>query len=321
MARPCTIPNADGDLTTPSVVFFDESGVVVGKEAMKAALLEPEMVAQFAKREMGNPAFSRTINGDVYPPEVIQSLILDKLRNDAELKIGPIDEAVITVPAYFNEPRRKATVDAAHMAGFKTVEIINEPTAAAIAYGVQEGFLTAAGESRHRETILVFDLGGGTFDVSIMTIDGKNYTVLATDGNVKLGGIDWDVCVVDFLAEEFKSQHGVDPRHDRGALQRLRQEAEDTKRALSTRDRVTVMFQHDGAAVRLSITRQEFEARSAHLLERTRFTVANLLRQAAMTWNDISRILLVGGIDSDANGVGNARAGFRNFGRSLFGRG
>ena len=153
--RPCTIPNSEGDLITPSVVLFDGDTVVVGKEAVKAAPLEPERIADFAKRDMGNAAYSRKIAGESLPPEVIQSLILEKLKRDSEMRLGPITEAVITVPAFFNEPRRKATQDAAQLAGLKVLDIINEPTAAALAFGYQAGFLNATGEAPQKETILV----------------------------------------------------------------------------------------------------------------------------------------------------------------------
>src|SRR5947207_5145402 len=160
--RPFTVPNADGDLTTPSVIFLDKGGAVVGKEAVKAAEFEPERIARFPKRDMGRNLFHHPVRGEQFPPEVLQALILRKLKHDAELKLGSLKKAVITVPAYFNEPRRKATQDAGRVAGWDVVDIINEPTAAAIAFGVQRGFL-APGHVSKPETVLVYDLGGGTF--------------------------------------------------------------------------------------------------------------------------------------------------------------
>ena len=150
--RPWTIPNAEGDLITPSVVFFDGSSAVVGKEALKAAVAAPEEMAQFVKRDMGCQVYQKVIHGEHLPPEVIQSYILDKLRKDAALKLGEFHKVVITVPAFFNEPRRKATQDAGALAGLEVIDIINEPTAAAIAYGIQQGFLTPKGESRQKRT-------------------------------------------------------------------------------------------------------------------------------------------------------------------------
>jgi molecular chaperone DnaK len=294
--RPWTIPNAEGDLTTPSVVLFDGDTIVVGKEAVKAAALEPEQVAQFAKRDMGSPVYSRPIRGEHLPPEVIQSLILEKLKGDAEAKLGPIREVVITVPAYFNEPRRKATQDAGQLAGLEVLDIINEPTAAAIAYGVQHGFLTAKGESRQAETILVYDLGGGTFDVTLMRIGGREYRTLATAGDVHLGGIDWDRRIVNHVAEASRAKHhGIDPRDNPAGLQRLLRDAEEAKRSLTARNQVTISFEHAGQGVRVPLTRSQFEAMTADLLDRTRFTTTNLLRGAGMEPGDLTRLLLVGG--------------------------
>lgn len=294
--RPSTIPNAEGDLITPSVVLFDGAATVVGKEAVKAASLEPERIADFAKRDMGNMFYSRKVGGENLPPEVIQSLILEKLKRDAELKLGPITHAVVTVPAFFNEPRRKATQDAAELAGLRILDIINEPTAAAIAFGYQVGFLDDKGEAREKETILVYDLGGGTFDVTLMEIQGNDFRAIATGGDVYLGGIDWDRRLVDHIAEKFKEKHhNVDPRNDSAGRQRILKEAEDAKRALSAREQVTVGFEHIGHGLRLTITREQFELMTADLLERTRFTIRSLLMEAKREWKDVTRLLLVGG--------------------------
>ena len=292
---PTTVRSAEGDLTTPSVVLFDDTDVVVGKIAQKAATMQPQQVAQLVKREMGNATFSKSINGEHFPPEVIQALILEKLKQDAESQIGPFDEAVITVPAYFNEPKRKATQDAGQMAGIRVLDIINEPTAAAISCGVQAGFLRQAGESDEPMTILVYDLGGGTFDVSLLRIHGQDYTVLATDGNVQLGGADWDRRLVDFLAEEFKLKHGVDPRDDESGRQRMWREAEDAKRSLTARETVAIALEHRGEGLMVKLTREKFEELTAPLLDRTRFTITNLLQQAKSPWQDVDRVLLAGG--------------------------
>ena len=226
--RPITIVNGEGDLITPSVVLFDGKSAVVGKEAVKAAVMEPELIADFAKRDMGSMFYSKKVGGQQLPPEVIQSLILEKLKNDAERKLGPIGKVVVTVPAFFNEPRRKATQDAAQLAGLEVLDIINEPTAAAIAFGYQVGFLDAKGEARKKETILVYDLGGGTFDVTLMEIEGSEFTAIATGGDVFLGGIDWDRRLADYIADKFRDKHhGFDPRQDAAGIQRLLKEAED----------------------------------------------------------------------------------------------
>jgi molecular chaperone DnaK len=294
--RPWTIMNSEGDPITPSVVFFDGSDVVVGKEAVKAAVHEPGQVAAFMKRDMGSSQYSKAINGQQFPPEVLQSYILQKLKHDGELKLGRIREVVITVPAFFDEPRRKATQDAGRIAGLEVLNIINEPTAAAIAFGVQEGFLNQKGESKRSEKILVYDLGGGTFDVTLMEIDGKNYTAIATDGDVYLGGVDWDHKLVDFATQRFQEKYkGLDPRQDPHDLQRLLREAEDVKRALSAREQTTFAIEHAGKSLRIPITRSEFEELTSDLLERTRFTVTNLLAEAGLNWKEITRLLLVGG--------------------------
>ena len=293
--KPRTIPNAEGDLSTPSVVFFDGASVIVGKEAVKAACFEPNQVAQFAKRDMGNAAYSKTINGESLPPEVIQSFILEKLKRDTEAKLGPFTKAVITVPAYFNEPRRKATQDAGHLAGLEVLDIINEPTAAAIAFGVEKGFLSPTGASKKAEKILVYDLGGGTFDVTVMDIDGKNCLVRATAGDVYLGGIDFDQRIADFVAEQFLAKYRVDPRKSPMGLQRLLREAEDAKRSLSARESVTISFEEAGQGIRVPFSRKQFEDRTADLMDRTRFTTSNVLKEAGIGWNDLTRVLLVGG--------------------------
>lgn len=294
--RPCTIPNSEGDLITPSVVLLEGNSAVVGKEAVKASGMEPELIADFAKRDMGSKFYSKKVGGEQYPPEVIQSLILEKLKRDAELKVGPIDKAVVTVPAFFNEPRRKATQDAAQLAGLKILDIINEPTAAAIAFGYQVGFLDAKGQTRKKETILVYDLGGGTFDVTLMEIEGADFTAIATGGDVFLGGIDWDRRLADYIADKFRDKHhGFDPRQDPAGIQRLLKEAEDAKRTLSARDQVTVTFEHVGQGIRLPITRAEFEEMTQDLLERTRFTIRSVLKEARLQWTDLTRLLLVGG--------------------------
>ncbi len=290
-----TLNNSEGDLTTPSVVYFDSDQPIVGKEAVKAGAFEPSRLAYLAKRDMGKDAYHRKILGQTIPPEVVQGIILKKLRADAELQVGDVTQAVITVPAYFNEPRRKATQDAGRLAGLDVLDIINEPTAAAIAFGVQEGFLDEQGKSAKKELILVYDLGGGTFDATLMEIDGGSYRALSTAGDVHLGGVDWDQRIMDHASKEFIKQHELDPRNDEEALQELRREAEEAKRGLSAREKLTITFELAGQGVRVPITRGEFEEMTAHLIDRTRFTITNLLRTAGLEWSDITRLLLVGG--------------------------
>jgi len=293
--RPTTLVNAEGDLVTPSAVLFDEGGVVVGKEAVKALATEAESVAQCAKRDLGYRAFHKNLDGRTYPPEAIQALILAKLRRDAGDLIGDFREVVVTVPAYFDEVRRKATQDAGFMAGLKVLDIINEPTAAAIAYGYNQGILDADGAVRGSEKILVYDLGGGTFDVTVMEIEARNFTTLATDGDVLLGGHDWDQRLVSYVANQFIDTHKVDPRQDPSTAGRLWREAEDAKRTLSARNKATIPIDYQGHAMRVEITRELFQELTHDLLNRTEFTTRHTLQAAGLQWSDIDRVLMVGG--------------------------
>ena len=293
--RPETVRNAEGDLTTPSAVFFDHKHPIVGVEAVEAGLLEPDRLAQFAKRDIGESYYEKRICGKHLPAEVIQALILRKLKEDTELTLGDVQQAVVTVPAFFNEPCRKATQDAGRLAGLDVLDIINEPTAAAICYGVQQGFLSASGESEHAETVLVYDLGGGTFDVTVMKIEGGRFDTVATAGDVYLGGIDWDKRIVDFIAEKFQEEHGVDPREDIQAMPELMRKANQTKHALTQRESVTVAFAHEGMRMRTELTQQEFSERCVDLVDRTIMTVQLVLDDAGITWTDLTRLILVGG--------------------------
>ena len=293
--RPWTILNAEGDLTTPSVAFFDRAGAIVGKEAVAAGEYEPDRLARFAKRDMGEASFSRQVRGQSLPAEVIQAVILHKLKEDAERKLGPISKAVITVPAYFNEPRRKATQDAGRLAGLEVLDIINEPTAAAICSGVQQGFLTREGVSSGCERILIYDLGGGTFDVTVMDIEGTSYRAVATAGDVYLGGIDFDQRIVDYIAGLFEDEYQIDPRKDDSAFQVLLKHAADAKHALSARDEVSVFFSHEGHKLRTQLSRETFESLCEDLFTRTMLTVRKVLREANIEFSDLTRLLLVGG--------------------------
>lgn len=292
--HPRTLLNAEGEKTTPSALFFEGTQVVVGKEALKALATEGERVALCAKRELGQRFYHRPLGGRYYPPEALQAFILNKLRVDAQRQVGPFRHAVVTVPAYFDEVRRKATMDAAYMAGLELLDILNEPTAAAVAFGFQEGFLGREGRDGERN-ILVYDLGGGTFDVTVMALSGRRFTVLATDGDVRLGGQDWDERLVALATEEFFGRFGIDPREDPSALGRLWRECEDAKRTLSARERVTLAFDYRGQGLRMQVTRTQWEELTADLLERTLFTTQRTLEAAGLTWEQIDRVLLVGG--------------------------
>ncbi|MDO4583666.1 MAG: Hsp70 family protein [Planctomycetia bacterium] len=290
--RPESIVNAEGDRTTPSVALFESGQAVVGKEALKAISTDASSIALCAKRDMGHKVFHQALENKQYPPEVIEAFILNKLRQDAVAQIGKFSKVVITVPAYFDEVRRKATQDAGYMAGFEVLDIINEPTAAALAYGYQAGLL---GKETAQENVLVYDLGGGTFDVTIMRIGGHDFTTLATDGDVQLGGYDWDQRLLDMVAEKFVQDFYLDPREDICARGKLWRECEDAKRTLSARQKATITCDFKGFSKRVEITREEFEQMTQDLLDRTRFTTTQTLQAAGLQWSDISRILLVGG--------------------------
>jgi len=293
--QPVTLVNAEGDRLTPSVVLFDGDDVIVGKEALKALATEAEHVAECSKRDMGYRVFHKILEGKQYPPEVIEAWILNKLRTDTVARIGEFNKVVITVPAYFDEVRRKATQDAGYMAGFEVMDIINEPTAAAVAFGFQQGFMTPEGKSHKPQKILVYDLGGGTFDVTVMEIAGTEFRALATDGDVRLGGYDWDQRLVDIVAEGFIREHFVDPREDPRTAGKLWRECEDAKRTLSARSKANVACDFQGRSARVEVTRQQFEEGTQDLLDRTRFTTTQTLRAAGLAWDKIDRVLLVGG--------------------------
>ncbi|NLF07977.1 MAG: Hsp70 family protein [Pirellulaceae bacterium] len=293
--RPATVVNAEGDLLTPSVVLFDGEEVVVGKEALKAIAIEADRVAECSKRDVGYRVYHKLLEGKQYPPEVIEALILNKLREDAAKRIGDFSKVVITVPAYFDEVRRKATQDSGYMAGFEVLDILNEPTAAAVAFGFQAGYLDQEGSSFKPRNILVYDLGGGTFDVTVMQIRGAEFNALATDGDVRLGGYDWDQRLVDLAAERFIERGHADPREDPVSAGKLWRECEDAKRTLSARQKAAVACHHQGVSERIEITQIEFEEATADLLDRTRFTTVQALQAAGLEWNDLERVLLVGG--------------------------
>ena len=235
--------NAEGQLLTPSIVFFDKTEIIVGKAAKQAAGVQSDRIAQWVKRDMGSDHYGRPIGGQMMPPEVIQACILRKLKRDITAIIGADFQAVITVPAYFDEPRRKATADAGEMAGLAILDIVNEPTAAALAFGETLGYLSAKGEPLKPMNVLVYDLGGGTFDVTIIHLAPGKILTLATDGDVRLGGYDWDRTLAGYAATEFRNKYRVDLFEDSSTEARLMAVAEEAKHTLSTRDRAVMHLQ------------------------------------------------------------------------------
>jgi molecular chaperone DnaK len=263
----------------------------VGHEAAKAALLEPDKAAECFKREMGRARYSRKVCGRDMRPEMLSAIVLKKLRQDAERKIGPIREAVITVPAYFDDTRRKATQDAGEIAGLNVIAIINEPTAAAINYGC--GKAPAPGSE---QVVLVYDLGGGTFDATLMRVcEGNQFATIATDGDVMLGGKDWDRRILDYVAGEFERKLGSDPRTDPISYQELSLRVEECKRTLSTRNTVIVPITHAGQRLGVPLDRAKFKELTADLLARTQTTLELLVSGAGLTWEQVDTILLSGG--------------------------
>jgi molecular chaperone DnaK len=288
--RPFTVPNRDGEVLTPSAVYLDPDGsAVVGQAALDMALEQPDRVAMLIKRQMGLPDFGHPVAGREFRPETLSAVLLKKLAQDAEAQLGPISGCVITVPAYFDDTRRKATMDAGRIAGLNVIDILDEPSAAALAYATQNHDLA------QEQTVLVYDLGGGTFDVTLVKLSHKRFQVIAIEGDVRLGGRDWDERLVNWAAEKFQKQFGDDPRTDPQSLAQLYSSAERTKRALSKLEHATLTVSHAGHKLTLPIPRPEFEAITRDLMVRTRLTTQQLLKQAKLTWADVNKILLVGG--------------------------
>ena len=295
-----TLPNRDGDMLTPSAVLITEDGAVVGQAARDVALEQPDQVATLIKRRMGYPTYGRPVAGREFRPETLAAIILRKLVQDAELRLGPVRKAVITVPAYFDDSRRKATKDAGRIAGLEVLDIIDEPTAAALAYFSQPrpGATPSGPElalSNERQTVLVYDLGGGTFDVTLVRLSHRRFEAVGIEGDVRLGGKDWDDRIVDHVAEQFQRQHGTDPRTDPVARAALGAAAERAKRTLSKLPQATISCTHAGRMLTLTLTRAEFENLTRDLLTRTRLTTQQVLRQAKVGWEQVDRVLLVGG--------------------------
>ena len=292
-AEPIVIPNPEGARTTPSVVAFSKTGErMVGQVAKRQAITNPDRTIISIKREMGS-AYKKTVDGKTYTPQEFSAMILQKLKADAESYLGTtVSQAVITVPAYFSDAQRQATKDAGKIAGLEVLRIINEPTAAALAYGM---------DKEANQKIMVFDLGGGTFDVSILEISDGVFEVLATNGDTKLGGDDFDQRIIDWMADRFQREHGVDLRKDKMVLQRLRDAAEKAKIELSgmTTASINLPFITATAEGPLhfeeTLTRAEFDRITADLVERSMIPTKKALADAGLSVNQIDKVLLVGG--------------------------
>src|SRR5690625_1323375 len=297
--EPTVIANAEGARTTPSVVAFSKSGeVLVGEVAKRQAVTNVDRTITSVKRHMGTD-WSTQIDDKTYTAQEISARVLGKLKRDAEEYLGePVTDAVVTVPAYFNDAERQATKDAGQIAGLNVLRIVNEPTAAALAYGLERG--------KEDELILVFDLGGGTFDVSLLEIgkdedDFSTIQVRATNGDNRLGGDDWDQRIVDWLVSQVKNSTGVDLSEDKIALQRLREAAEQAKKELSSATSTNISLQYlsmsESGPIHLDerLTRAQFEDMTSDLLERTKTPFHNVIKDAGIDVSEIDHVVLVGG--------------------------
>jgi molecular chaperone DnaK len=297
--EPVVIPNAEGSRTTPSVVGFSKSGeIVVGEVAKRQAITNPDRTVRSIKRQMGNKDWSLEVSGKKWTPQEISAQILLKLKRDAESYLGDkVTQAVITVPAYFDDAQRQATKEAGSVAGLEVLRIINEPTAASLAYGL---------DKQHEQTILVFDLGGGTFDVSLLEIGEGVFEVKSTAGNTQLGGDDWDQRIIDWLIKEFKASNGVDLSKDRMALQRLKEAAEKAKIELSQVSETTINLPFvtatkgdDGTMsplhMEVKLTRSDFERMTEDLVESCKGPFQQAVKDWGKDVSAIDHVILVGG--------------------------
>jgi molecular chaperone DnaK len=291
--EPAVIPNSEGGRTTPSIVAFSKTGErLVGQVAKRQAITNPERTITSIKRKMGTRDTIKIDDREYTPPE-ISAMILQKLKADAEEYLGEkVNEAVVTVPAYFDDSQRQATKDAGKIAGLEVLRIINEPTAASLAYGL---------DKEEEQTILVFDLGGGTFDVSIMEIGGGVFEVKATSGNTHLGGDDWDQKIIDWMADDFKAKTGIDLRNDKMALQRLKEAAEKAKMELSTTTSTNINLpfvtatQEGPQHLDMTLSRSEFNKMTADLVDKCVGPFKQALKDSGLDTKEIEHVILVGG--------------------------
>lgn len=274
--EPVSIPNREGEISTPSVVMYDRGEEVVGTEALRNAIMSPNHVIQNAKRFMADPSRRWEIDGRTYTPVDVASAVLRKLLSDAAQQIGPIEKAVITVPAQFSESQRLATVDAGRRAGLKQVDLINEPVAAALCYvlGIEGLWFT---ELASEQRILVYDLGGGTFDLSLVSYTKDQVRVIASTGDLHLGGIDFNERLLNAVADQFLKEFGDDPRTDPESLQHLSLEIEQCKRSLTVRPKAALIVQHGGKRKTYQIEREQFDRLTRELVRRTEEITGKLI--------------------------------------------
>jgi molecular chaperone DnaK len=305
LGEPRAARNDIGEDVTPSAVLVNpDRSIVVGRDALAARRERPQDVAVNFKRDMGEQIFHERIGGREFSPEALSALLLKKLVKDALAELEGVTGAVITVPAYFGDARRKATQDAGRIAGLHVLDIINEPTAAALANAFRS-YLAQGGDksqldiariaTRAPSTTLIYDLGGGTFDVTIIRIDNNDFEVIATGGEIRLGGIDFDRRIADYYCDEFQRRHGVDPRDTPESTERIRATAELAKIALSDRERTVIAAEYMGKSLQLPLSRSRFEYLTADLITRTQISTELLLEDSLLSWDKVDNILLVGG--------------------------
>jgi len=295
LGRPVIVPNEFGDHLTPSAVLFHDGQVTVGRQAVRQATANPAAYVDGFKRDIGERFCRQKVLGFDVPPEVLSGFVLRYLKSYAKERLGRVVEAVITVPAFFDETRRQSTFEAARLAGLGVLDIINEPTAAAVAYALDSRILDRERGFVRPENFLVYDLGGGTFDVTVLHVEGWTMRALATDGDVRLGGRDFDERLVGLIADRFLEQYGLDPRADPAQCARLWVEAEQAKHAISAQMRTTVPIHYVGVDAQIEVTREDLERLISDLVGRTETTMKQVVDAASLGWRDISRILLVGG--------------------------
>lgn len=290
---PVTLPNAEGELSTPSVVLFDGDEAIVGAEALRHSIASPERVIVHPKRHMGDPRKVWHVDGRFYRPKDVSALILRKLLNSAEERLGPVKHAVITVPAQFSELQRRDTVEAGLQAGLERIDLINEPVAAAMCYVLGEGMWFA--ELANDQTVMVFDLGGGTFDLSLVRYNAQEVQVIASGGDLRLGGLDWNHALQEYACDEYIKESIADPRLDRESMQLLALEVEQVKRSLSVRPRSSLVVQHEGRRRTFPMDRSTFEALTRSLLDRTEALTRKILKDHKLGWANVDAVLITGG--------------------------
>lgn len=287
--KPEVIPNSEGGRTTPSVIFFEDEGVIVGQAAKEEALINPEDTVSYIKRHMGEPSFKfSNKDNELFTPEELSAIILKKMKKSAEDFLGEeVTEAVITVPAYFNDAQRKATQDAGNIAGLKVLKIINEPTAAALAYGISQ--------DSQNQNIMIYDLGGGTFDVVIMELKDGDFRVIATNGNRELEGFDFDNALLGYVLNYVEEKHGVDLSEDIYAIEDLREKVEEAKKSLSSKSKTNIIINNDGIRDKIEITVDLFNSLIMDDVKKTLNMIMFTLEDADMDKSDIDKTIFVGG--------------------------